>query len=215
MILNNAKNMMLGSKQIERVYLGSGLVWSARILPSAYKRVSFLRNLSTNDYVSTDLDGTAYDYADITLQAYGSSNRRRLMGHATTTAHYFGVTTSGIFEIGNATIPKDYADPFEINVLRWEPGNIRSDGYSKITVNGHTANRAVSSRISTTYFKFFTLNNTTYGGSYNIFGGKFYLADGTLVGDFVPCMRIADDALGMFDLVTNEFKPCVGTFTYE
>ena len=210
------KALYRGSDAVKRVYRGRGLVWSARMLPPEYKQVKFLRNTQIDGYVSTDLNGSAYDYADITLQCYSLRSNRQLMGHATNQAHYFGVSESGIFEIGSAaTISKDYADPFSINVVRWEPGNERSDGYSKITINGYTAKRDVLKRISTTSFEFFTLNNSNYGGSYRIFGGKFYLADGTLVGDFVPCMRISDDTLGMFDLVTNKFKPCVGTFTYE
>lgn len=63
----------------------------------------------------------------------------------------------------------------------------------------------------------FGLNNNgsfQQGGSgCRIYYLRFY-EDGTKINDFVPCYRIADNEIGMYDTVTNIFYTNAGTGTF-
>ena len=73
MILNNADNIMVGSRQVSSVYAGSQLVWNKGGLPSGYTKVLYLRSTGTqaidtgytpNNSSGFELKLRKYDTAD-------------------------------------------------------------------------------------------------------------------------------------------------------
>ena len=59
----------------------------------------------------------------------------------------------------------------------------------------------------------------SYGGTTKsdsnarLYNAKIYDDSGTLIHDFVPCVRDSDSATGVFDIITQTFYPSTGTLT--
>lgn len=53
-----------------------------------------------------------------------------------------------------------------------------------------------------------------YYSKSRMYYAKFLAQDGTLLGDFVPCKRVADGVLGMYDAISSTFFTNQGTGTF-
>ena len=77
-----------------------------------------------------------------------------------------------------------------------------------------------SGSISVYLFRAHNLGNASASSGYDFYSytrmyyAKFYRADNTLLGDFVPCKRVSDGVLGMYDAVSGTFFTNKGTGTF-
>ena len=58
------------------------------------------------------------------------------------------------------------------------------------------------------------LSKPYYYSKTRMYHAKFLAQDGTLLGDFVPCKRVSDGVLGMYDAISSTFFTNQGTGTF-
>lgn len=81
-------------------------------------------------------------------------------------------------------------------------------------INYNTSNIALGN--SNIYLFGCNINgNLAHGTSARLFSAKYYDSNGTLVRDYVPVVRIADQQIGLFDKVENKFYSNQGSSSFK
>lgn len=97
MILNNVKDIKLGSSQVDKIYKGNSLIWSKSILPSGYTRIKYLQNNNSHDSYST------FDYYHINTNHKYSEVTRIIAEIEEVFDRY--ISNEMVFSGGRATTP--------------------------------------------------------------------------------------------------------------
>ena len=179
------------------------------ILPSEYKQVDYIEASGTQ-YIETDT--TSSSRIEITTRInFNDVTTRQLTGASG--GAYFGVV-NGYWQLGQTGT--DASSILTASTNTWydvvlEKRQISGTYTNTLTVNG----------VSDTYTRSFSAKNirvfatgetssASYGMNAKI---AFYKIkkDNVLVHDLIPCYRIADDVIGMYDLVNNVFYTNAGT----
>ena len=122
-----------------------------------------------------------------------------------TIAHWVG-NSGGIMSV---TYSNSYNDvTYELN-----------NGAISCTINGDTTSSTYSGSIQNNYnFYIFGKNNggnsSERGSGYNLYYMKIYNND-VLVRNLVPCYRISDNVIGLYDLVNSTFYTNAGSGTFN
>lgn len=226
MILNNAKDIKLGSEQVDKIYKGSTLIWESTNLPSDYQEVKCIYPL-TDDYTSyfdtrvalTNHSKIVLDYQVI---KYGHSvgYNSQIFGSRfdATTSNFSAVssfTNKNLqFDFGDYRINRYYApsNDFDRHTIIVDSNYYNFDGVNVQEVKP-VSNFTTPYSCCLFYTAFMGERKTSMVRIYNF---KIYEND-ILVADLVPCYRKIDNVVGFYDSVRNLFITKTGddTFTYD
>lgn len=203
---------------------GGTTVW--RLIPEEYTEVEWLQS-----------DGACYidlnrvpNMDDIVEQKF------KKVGTGTSTSAWYGsmpsssvvqprfgmgTYTQGLFFGANTTV--SFSSDIDTNVheIRWQCTNLSSGQYV-YTLDGeqHTKIGTGSSSDPVTLTSYLFARHGTGGvQTYDnegtrIYYHKEYLSNGTIQLDLVPCRRVSDGTLGMYDLVAEIFHPGQGSGSF-
>lgn len=198
-------------------------------LPKEYVQLEYLENLPNPTYGRCIIDtGINSSNTRVIMKAQGTSCNYTYM---LPIGYYYDYSGSGIFcykdtkgwsldsdSTSYTSIP--YTDVVNIDVVfRIDPTNS-----SLGTINNVPVNYTRSNKLSVSTLKLFhcvgilsDYSNRNYGFIGKIFYCRIEDADsGTVLGEYIPALRIADSKPGMYDLATGKFFVNQGTgeFTY-
>lgn len=189
------------------------------ILPSDFTQVDYIESSGTQ-YINTLFFPNQDTSVEMVLEtlSLSSGNHSFFGARQSSTINHYGVTLGGAngnlvydgygqhsnntnFTVSENTKYKIYKNK---NNLYINDALIFSDTYTSFTPN--------------TGMYLFAMNQTssvTFLSSIRVYSCKVYDGD-TLVRDFIPCYRISSSAVGLYDLVNDEFytNRGEGTFTY-
>ena len=208
--------------------LFSYLLGNKKILPADYTQVGYIESTGTQ-YIDSGVKLGLNDGFDIKFLTTNNPQTTGIYG-----AIFGGRSGSGNKEYQLTTF--DTASLGRGGTLRWGSNSVGACVNAKITTNiiqkcslknkiykapdNTESEITVNSEDSVYNTYIFGLNNsgvfTQSGNGCRIYYLKLYNGD-TLIRDFIPCIRNADNEVGMYDLVNNVFYTNQGTgeFTYE
>ena len=213
------------TRPIPKLHLvGQGTGTSNSLLPAEYQEVESV--MTSGGYIDTDIPFNE------SYTLYGDGNSRGAGYNGSIIDGYNNDSyRTGLYMLtGSASSPN----------LRWQAYWSGLSGVQEIT--GTTAGIDMTQRYQYTQNSngvTFTQGNTTYtysysgsstlssgSGNYRIAGNiqnsrseiyfynaKIYDSSNTLLHDFIPCYRISDNKIGVYDIVGETFYPSTGSIT--
>ena len=216
---------------IKTAYYGSTKVYNASRLPAEYQEVEYIES-SGNQWIrtgvsayhllktETDFAFTSWDNSNefamggiYSYDNYTKSCRMEIVEIYKPRDNYFGFGANGGFF--NSTLTVDTAKhKVEIDNVN---GYIKFDGNYVATFTTTTSSPNDSSK-DICLFAFH--NNSSTGTdqilakcSAKVYSCKIWKS-GTLIRDFIPCYRISDSVIGLYDMANNQFYTNSGTGTF-
>lgn len=217
MILNNINNLMVGSTQASKVYLGSTTIWekNSSELPAGYTQLEYIESTGTQ-YIDTGIiptQGTSVEIdfqyinllADTALFGIWEDPWNALLYHCTlyNDKWYFGSYDT---------------DDGNIDWINGSPDNqrytVKIDGLGNLYQNNVLLkqNSELTTYETTLPIYIFARNNGNSASnlaSIRCFGARIYSNEGVLLRDYIPCLNINNIA-GLFDLITKTFYSSQG-----
>lgn len=223
---DNVAGLTIPQGAAVKIEQGGNIIWQKSGLPSAYQQVKYISGTSGNGaYIDLGIQyahGATFEigwvYTGKTLYLFGATDstgnyRCLLSAHYDDTAggYYYGSfnnvfinilyppndTTIGklmrhkcIYKVGGATTSIEDIDTGDKLITHLQDYTVSNNLYL-LGQNYKGANRSNGLR-QITYFKY--ADN-----------------DGNLLRDMIPCYRKSDNAIGMFDLVSQTFFTNAGT----
>lgn len=213
--LKNTENYDLADKTFD---LEIGIKISednSEVLPSEYRRVKYIESTGTQ-YINTGYLTESKFKLKIKFSPQNITTRQG-MGVNGSTPNWFSVEQSGLFSFNNTrvcnlTIGKVY--DLEYYFQEQSPrANINVKDQNG-TILGQLTN--VQRGASELPICLWRINTDTSGrGIMKIYSCQIYNSSNTLVRDFIPCYRISDDEIGMYDIINGVFYSNEGTGTFE
>ena len=189
----------------------------AQGLPSEYQQVDYIESHSQGEYIDSDYIPNENTELDIEFSTATSTSDSNLYGvDQTARFNMFVNTSSGkgfAFHIPIKVTNNNYVD------TGWIVQNIQTNTFHSLQLGG-----LLKVFVNDTQYQPLQLTQSMYifksrgrsnVGSFKI--KKFDISEnGTLVKNFIPCYRIADNVVGMYDLVGQQFYTNLGggAFTY-
>lgn len=220
MILNNAVDIKLGTRQVDRVYKGSNLIWQGSILPRGYKKCLYLES-NGNQYVelpfgfyNTDevyLESALFQNANdkfmVAPKVWNDGNNRFSLGgvYTSTTGFcigYGGEATGKTLYNPIVKYDREKHSFYYKNKESWIDDGTSRKGLASVYYNKPTQNLRL----------FFGYNKNTSGRIYRYWHKK----NNELVIDLIPCLDNNNKPC-MYDMVNKITYYNNGTdeFTYE
>ena len=194
-------------------------------MPNEFQEVEWILNNNTGAYFNTQLSvanatriqaNAKFEWVEVSSSSQGENC---VLGCRTSNDRcmIFNMYPRLTWEVGYATTFKS-GSTFTLNTL-YEVSADFQNGSQTVVANGDTVvSYNQTGTISQTLPLYILANN--YNGSDRYWTrAKIYSMDITIDGvkerDFVPCYRKADNVIGLYDLVYNEFytNQGIGTFT--
>ena len=180
-------------------------------LPVEYQEVEYIASDGvTQNYINTGIHQPMTAVIDM---KYNTNATQQYMGWSVTGKNrYFGVDTYGKYNLedtpGSVTgIDLDVTERRTITV------SFRTDQASTMTIEGQTITNFTtegSDVYTTNDFLLFTLDKTDYFSNATIYEVTIYDTNFQPIFHGIPCYRVSDDVSGLYDLVTETFKPSIG-----
>lgn len=205
--------LKLGDKNISKLYYGD------KAISKAYWGEKLVFQANTVNFIdAVHFDGNSYIDTGIKLQSCTvetavkfelDSSRRMLSGWVGYNALYWGMTTSGTFELGGAGLSS------KTNLTDYTEFQIVYDVTAKTatpTVDGVTQSYSITPDYSNTYTigcSVPTSGNKVIG---NVYYHRFKDVNGVIIQDLRPCID-ANDNVCFYDMVTKEYFYNQGTGT--
>ena len=203
---------------IKNAYYGSTTVYSASRLPNTYQEVEYIESSGTQ-YIDTGISAKSGLKIEATVSCLAST-----IGYTQNAYILYGggigwqnkyiqgeVDWSAYYAYNNST--QQFQDT---TIAAGSIVNVVHDD-NKVYWNGILKATFPASSWSSSYSIYiFAYNRSGSVGEYGIYRLKaFDIYDGnTLVRNFVPCYRIADNVIGLYDLVNNTFYTNSGSGTF-
>lgn len=189
-------------------------------LPAEYKQLRYIEMTGTQ-YIITDVVGSLSDagiefHVDAVIQFNTPNGKRDLFGG--NPCWYFGVAATGVYEYANSKSnirPSGGFDHIKMSAVT----NANFSYSGDLWVNGEHAVTGGSSDYTYSVSTKFVIGSL--GNSNGIYGTQFNASakvkslsiskGGTAVGDYIPCQRVADGAVGLYDFISAKFYTNDGT----
>lgn len=190
-------------------------------LPSEYQEVEYIRN-DTNGYIDTDYipQGDETFFVDFEIISLPSSGEwLKLFGcrkGTSVTSRYncwLGANESGTLYPRFGTV--NASDTISLSTGNHEISVDTSNCVINVDGVAHTFTGSTISGITDpTYFNNVYGAGTLYMGGVTDYRSFVISRNGAPVLDFVPCYRISDNAVGMYDMVSRTFFTNYGSGTF-
>lgn len=168
-----------------------------------YQVVEYIENTGTA-YIDT---GVKYGKFVHDIQ-FTASSGRMLMGHWSSNP-YWGKNASNKYELcGSGAGSTSALDRNEVAYYIW------STGGGGLDVNGVKA-----ATYSATYTNTYTYQLLALNGGFNcrakVYRLTIYSETGSVISEMLPCYRLSDDKVGMYDVVRHAFYTCPTSATFS
>lgn len=193
-------DIYLGDKKIAKVFLGDKLVYQAN-KPIFLDYVIF----DGNSWVDTGIEYQTCT-AEITVKYY-EDNKRMLNGWSDQAGCYWGMYTNGRLELGNTYLNNT-------NLREKTTVNISLDTSTNTltaAINGESISRS-GTGASRSYWIGATTSVSSAKVVGEVYGSKFWNAEGEVIKDFRPCID-PKGTVCFYDLVTKKYFYNQGTGT--
>ncbi len=184
-------------------------------LPSEYQRVEWIANPNATEYIDTDLTPLSNETIgiDLEIEFPNSTNNKWFLGWYVNGANrcLIGKYSYQIrYEVGDFVFRQAYTSG-KHRIQAFTVGNpFIVDGVNTRIGSGNNGNKlCLFGRI---YSGSFRQNNCD--ANTKLYGIKIYL-DETLERNLVPCYRIADTEVGLYDVVNNVFYTNQGSGAFS
>ncbi len=218
MIFANVKSIAIPQGNVSAIARGGKIMWQKTMptpgLPAEYREVEYLQSSGTQ-YIDTGFKPN--QDTRVVVDAHVLS----VNGIASNGLHIASTIGGGTFYttyIANGAVVgsrygKQNPMTFAANKPNWNQRLVYDKNKNVTTVGGYkiTANYEKFQHAYSIYL--FARNNAgamDFGSMSRIYSCKMY-DNGTLIRDYVPCLRKADSIPGMYDLVNNVFYTNGGT----
>ena len=208
MILNQAKNIMLGTQEVQKVFLGSQLIWQRQsgFLPLDFIRTTNCQYFDTgyvpNENTRIECEVMLLGNYDYWPQALFGNNYVEINYNNGSGSHYLQLTWGG----QSASSANDFPWYQKIKIV-----------LDKNSLSWYDKNGTLIQSISTpsgTDFRNDTLwvGCTKHGtsvfnfGEFCLYSFKIY-ENNQMIKNFIPVKRRSDNIAGMLDTLTNQFYP--------
>lgn len=181
------------------------------ILPEAYQQVEYIES-SGGQYIDTGVKGNNNTRADISFRTKTVGNSQAVFGY------YVGGYNKTLFlySSGDKHFQVGYG-AFKNLSDRWVDNTKYEISLSngKIIINGTETTITKASDFTTDEnLLLFKISGSTGGGMpIQLYNFKIYNGD-TLVRNFIPCYKISNNEIGLYDIVNNVFYTNAGTGTF-
>lgn len=209
MVLKDSSKIMLGSQEVQRIYLGSQKVYEN--FPAGYRKVDWIQGSGTQ-YINTGVEFDGHYKYEVDCE-FANENYNQLFGMYYSYNHAFMVNANGNIQckcdrydnltdsgISSANRVLCFADE--------ENKTVKVDNFTHTygTFSPLNSNFPVLLFATWNYW-----NNSFYDyGKGRIYNFKWYV-NNVLIRDMQPCVRISDGVAGMLDLVNKVFYTNAGT----
>ncbi|MBQ2946246.1 MAG: prepilin-type N-terminal cleavage/methylation domain-containing protein [Bacilli bacterium] len=180
------------------------------ILPSEYKQVEYISGIQPNGTTRTagiDLNCTWQEVSKINLK----------MQFLTLSENQYG---SMIFKSKTASVesstPYIYSATNEISFVGI--GGSVTNNYTKEQLTNKGTKKLeilINANTDSSNIYFGSWNDVTFSKNWQIEYLKVYNTENKLIRNLVPCYRISDDVIGLYDLIDGNFYTNSGTGVFE
>ena len=191
----------------------------AFVLPTGYTQLEYIESTGTQ-YINTLYSPAIGDNIKATFMATNSGEKWLLCGAHSNTDLGHGpllLASDGVFKYCTINVSTNWVTtniPWTTNTIYNYEG-IYNSGNQQININGLTYSSSFSGSISGLggiYYQLFAFYRGNVGTTGNLRLYNLSIANGnTIYRKFIPCKRNSDNAIGMYDLVTNDFFGNSGT----
>ncbi len=187
---NQAAN---GNKSIDALFY----LDEAPVLPSTYQEVEYIESSGVQQMTYPIFDDfVIYDE----VQFNHADNRQLLTFTAGTGASLFwGANTDDNYEVASSASYTMPISSLNRNLVKLT----RSNNILQMYVNNRTLTRTGSTSI--TNYTYYPFGYGSYKASVKRYGLKLFTSDGELKGTLIPCYRVSDNKIGMYDTVNGVF----------
>ena len=242
--LDNAKSITINNIQIKSLTVGNGVIWTKDSIITPVPGYQFVEYIATdgNQYIDTGVlasnynNGISYVFKGNITNFKASKNVNNLFGaikdnkrsgnaaiNTQYTTNYpcrFIIGSQSTFRMG--IVNHVYPQPGEDFELRaFGNPNLPNDTEFSCVINdvyykGVNSSYSGASAMPDANIYLFWINGTTSASQYY---GKLYsftmkTADGTPIRNFIPCYRISDGEIGLYDTVEGQFYTNSGTGSF-
>ena len=174
------------------------------VIPNQYQQLEYITSTGTQ-YIDLGIVPTANTKVEIKWKATNYSGTQAIIGCAwNNNAMVLNIQSSkwNLHSNGAVATTPSLSTPDEISY---------SASANSFVVNGVTYNNIADTLANTSSgFKLFGLSSS----SHNAYGSLYYLRiyeSNVLTHSYIPCVRLSDNTIGIYDLVAEQFKANNGT----
>lgn len=181
-----------------------------RNLPSTYQQVEYIESTGSA-YIDTGIIPNTNTKIDISFELITKGNYGIIFGgeDAYNSNGFHLYNTSGNFDISFGARYSASTIPFELNTKY--KFVMDKTGFTLNSTSGTFETNTISTTYSIYLFAVHRATNVTETNALKrIYYCKLY-NNGTLVRDMIPCYRVSDNVIGMYDLVSNTFFTNAGS----
>lgn len=226
--LTNIKELFINGVVMKELYANGKRIWSAGRIPSEYQEVEYIKaasgigaylnlgfafdtaaRIKIGAYLGSIFTDTAYQFG-----AAESSGKYRCMFTAPNDNGAYGYVygSNGSSYIGvRISLAANSVNDLDYVV---KAGEVSCTNNTNGSVFKQTGNVAFTMTSNLLLFAQNYNGSARWGGARQIHYFKYYDKTDTLICDLVPCYRIADGVIGMYDIVRNIFLTNVGSRTF-
>ena len=217
-----SKHFLTNSASIPLMNSAGQYLYEHITLPTGYQEVEYIATSGTQ-YIDTGYILKSNKFkADLIAQFTGSdastfASYLGFMKSSSATAPRFGIHNynSGVFTYGaDATINTTSTVTNNKTFLVFS-GN---GSAQSLSVDGETTSNATSYNMSSNTLSLYLGARNVAGAVNNAISAKFYrfklIVDGRKVLDLIPCYRLSDNVIGMYDIINNQFYTNSGTGSF-
>ena len=180
-------------------------------LPVEYQEVEYIASDGvTQNYINTGIHQPMTVVIDM---KYNTNATQQYMGWSITGKNrYFGVDTYSKYNVEETPGAVTGID-LDVTERRTITVSFRTGQASTMTIEGQTITNFTtegSDVYTTNDFLLFTLDKTDYFINATIYEVTIYDTNFQLIFHGIPCYRVSDDVSGLYDLVSETFKPSIG-----
>ena len=215
---SSVKAITIPNGNVKKITKNNIVLWekdSSR-LPSEYQEVEYIESSGTQ-YINTQyiINSNVRFELKTSISSFAGGSWHTLFGGRmywnSSDAFDIGYSASGYMYVNIGGVNPSVYTNISLNTVY----EIVADK-DKTIVNGNVSSYSSSLTSGTYNIYLFALNNLGSVDEYGrikIYTFKIYEGD-TLVKDYVPCYRKADNVIGMYDTVTNTFLTNAGSGTF-
>ena len=218
-VMPKVNHIYKGSTKVIKEYKGTNLVFAD--VPSTFQRVEYIESSGTqyidSGFVPSNTSGAKikfYKTNNTDLMYFGvreqtNTNSRWSIG--TTSTLYCGFNDITYFELNGSRPTLNSNEIYNVEF------NYKND--RKLKLNGDVGDNDLTNITLTSITKNAYIFAANWGGTPNYFQScrlynLIFTDNETIVRNFIPCYRKADDVIGLYDLVNGVFYTNAGSGTF-
>ena len=195
-------------KKLAFVFVCLAAVAAQAALPNGYSQLTSITSTGTQ-YIQTGMKPTSATTVEMDFNTGPYANDTTFFGQGWGNSQYLFIKQSNAYKFfGGGTNVADLHNN--------EDAHLSITAENKLILDfGTTATTTTISRASSSYdFNIFADRSGSHKGSWTFYSMKIWTNGVALARDYVPALRIADDAVGLYDKVDEKFYENAGSGSF-